>query len=100
MEFDETGVMTVEGKELVVGATFDDASVVQDADEVGVPDSAESMRDDECGAVTHKVLQGLLNELFGLGVECGCGFVEDKQGRVLEDSACDGYTLPLSAGES
>ena len=57
------------------------------------------MRDDERRAVVHQLLQRILDEALGLGVERGGRFVEDQDRRILQQRARDRDALPLSARE-
>ena len=46
-----------------------------------------------------ELLQGELNLPFRFGIERGGGFVEEENGGVLEERACDGEALLLAAGK-
>src|SRR5579863_10474950 len=76
-----------------MGAAFDDLSVAYDQYLVSLANRAQAMRDNEAGAVGHQAFQRLLNQLFRRGVHTGGGFVEDKNRRVLEESAGDADAL-------
>ncbi len=67
-----------------MGALFDYLSVFEDVDAVGILDGGETVGDDEGGACGHEVVERVLDELFGLGVHTGGGFIEDEDGLVLE----------------
>ena len=58
------------------------------------------MGDDDGRAILHKVLDSILNEAFGLGVERRSGFVEDEDRRVFEDSTSNRYALTLATREA
>ena len=58
------------------------------------------MGDDDGSAILHEVLDSILNEAFGLGVEGRSGFVEDEDRRVFENSAGDRYALTLTSREA
>ena len=57
------------------------------------------MRDHEDGAVFHESVEGGLDEVLGLGIDAGGGFVEEEDGRVLEEGAGDGEALFFAARE-
>jgi hypothetical protein len=95
----EVEVSAVELVELVVGAAFDDATVFDDEDLVGLADGGEAVGDDEGGASLHEEVEAGLDEGFGFGVEGAGGFVEDEDARVGEDGARDRDALALAAGE-
>ena len=50
------------------------------------------------GSVAHEAFESFLHETFAFRVKSLCSFVEDKDRRIFEDSACDAYALSLSAG--
>ncbi len=62
-------------------------------------DGAEAVGDDEGGAALHQVAQGILDQMFALGVQRTGGFVEDQDFGIGEDGAGDGDALLLAAGE-
>ena len=45
----------------------------------------------------HDLDQGLLNLVFGFGVDVGGGFVQHEHGRVSQDRAGQGDSLLLAA---
>ena len=57
------------------------------------------MCDRNHGAALREPLERELNLLLGFGVERGGGFVEEENGRVLEQGPGDGEALLLSAGK-
>ncbi len=83
----------------LVGAAFDDLSLLDDEDLVGAADGGEAVGDDEGGAALHQVAQAILDHGLGLGVERAGGLVEDEDAGVGEDGAGDGDALALAAGE-
>src|ERR1035438_4672156 len=58
------------------------------------------MRNHDHGAVLHQVRQRGLDKRFALGIKRRSCFVEDENGRVFQDGACNGDTLALAAGET
>ena len=83
------GVVSAEGKELLVGTLLDDTPTIDDADHVGVDDRGEAVGDDDGRTARHEVIQGVLHETFTLRVQGGGSFVEDEYRRVLEDCTGD-----------
>ena len=57
------------------------------------------MGDDDDGFVAHQLRDARLYLCFVLGVETGCGFVEQDDGGVLQQGARDGDALSLAARE-
>ncbi len=78
---------------------FHYVSVVEDDNEVGMSDGAESVGDDEASAVLHELAERLLNKLFALRIEVAGGFIEDEDFGICEDGACDGESLALPSAE-
>ena len=66
-------------------------------DLVSLADSAEAVRDDECGTALHQGFEAGLYQAFTFGVEVGGSFVEDKNARISKYGSCDGNTLSLSS---
>ena len=54
------------------------------------------MCNDDGGASSHQVLQCLLHQPLGLGIESGRCLIEDQDVRVLEHSARDAQSLSLT----
>ena len=57
---------------------FPDATPVQNDDVVRIADRRETVSDDDTGAVAHQFADGILNQMLGLRVDVGRGFVEDQ----------------------
>ena len=64
-----------------------------------MPHRAEPVRHRQRRAVRRGLVQRLLHETLALGVQRGCGLVEEQQARVADEGAGDGDALPLTAGE-
>jgi len=62
-------------------------AVVEDDDAVGALDGREAVRDDDGRAVEHDALDGLLDELLGLGVDGAGRLVEDQDRRIERERA-------------
>lgn len=75
-------------------------SILQHHDLVRILDGRGAVRDDERGAALHQLVQRVLDFAFGVGVQRGCGLVQDKDARVLEEGAGDGDALALPARRS
>ena len=60
--------------ELIVVTKFDDAGAFKDGDGVCFADGGEAMGDDDGGFALHELFEGLLDELFCLGVDCAGGY--------------------------
>ena len=67
------------------------------ANQVGILDGAQAVRNDQRGTVAHEVIEGLLHKVFALGVKGRGGLVENEDGRILENGARYADALPLTA---
>ena len=78
-----------------MGTGLDEATTVEHHDPVGGFDGGQAMGDDEGGAALTQGVERLLDFAFGVGVQRGGGFIENQDGRVLEQGAGDGDALAL-----
>ena len=85
--------------ELVVGATLDDAALLQHHDAVGVLHCAQPVGDDKGGAAGHQGVHALLDQGLGAGVDGGGGLVQNQHRRVRHGSPGDGQQLPLALAQ-
>src|SRR5260221_2609084 len=69
IRFKKGRVKTAFGDQLGVGAGFDDAARIHDANAIGIDDRLQSMRDDNGRAAATQVIEGFLNLAFGFGIE-------------------------------
>ena len=82
-----------------MGAVFDDASLVEDGDGVGVADGGNAVGDEDGGASAHDFAEVVEDFVFGVGVDAGEGVVEDEDARAAKQGAGDGGALLLASGE-
>lgn len=82
-----------------MGATFDDAATREDADEVGVADGRDAVRDDERRAARADVAEVVQDLFFGIGVNSRERIVEDKNAWVTHYGTGNGGSLFLAARE-
>ena len=92
-------VVAVEGKKFFMAAAFHNLSFVQHTDFISIADGGQAVGNSDGGAVLHQVLQRLLHHLFRFRVEGGGRFVQNQDGRVLQDGAGDAHPLALPAGQ-
>ena len=76
-----------EVEELVVGAVLADGAVVENVDAVDVLDRRQAVGDDDRGLALHQVVQGVLGQGLGLGVDAGGRFVEEQELRFAGQGA-------------
>lgn len=78
-------------------ASFLHFSLLDDNDIICLLDGLESMSDDDDGAVLKESIKGLGDLLFGEGVKCTGGLIEEDDGRIFEENLGNGESLFLSA---
>lgn len=88
------------GEELGEGTVADFAAPLDEDDPVGVLNGGEAVGDEDLGRFALQIANGLLDPVFGDGVERGGGFIEDQDGGFFDKSAGDGEALLLASGES
>ncbi len=86
-------------EELLVGALLQDLPVAEHNDVVRVLDGGEPVGHNEHGADVLHLLQGILNEDLGLGVDVGGSLVQDHDLRPVYDGPGKGKQLPLPRRE-
>src|SRR5262249_39999735 len=96
----EQRVTAAQTQQLVVTTRLDKIAVFDHHDPVGMHDGGEPVRDDECGAALAELGDRFLYVAFGLGVERCRRFVEQDDGRVLDQRARDRDALAFAAGEA
>jgi hypothetical protein len=84
-----------------VGSGFDDSTVLEYEDVVGIADVCQSVRDqDGCARRAVTAVRPLVEvreqARLGLSVEAGARFVGDEYVRVAIETAGDSDTLPLT----
>ena len=75
-------------------------AVTQHYDPVCARNGTHPVGDDEDGFVLYEPGQSLLNGSFVLHVQTGGGFIQQNDGRILQESAGNGNALTLAAGKS
>src|SRR5262245_10229348 len=91
--------MAAEPEQVSMCALLDDASVVEHDQAVHAGDGRKPMRDCDHGLARHQCAETLLNRALDLTVERRSRLVEHQDRRVLEDYACNGNALALTAGK-
>ncbi len=93
----ETGIGAACCQQLVVGAAFHDAALVEDDDLVAVTDRRQAVGDDQAGAAAPAEVG--VDLCFGHGVERARRLVEHDQARVRGQGARQLEALALAAGQ-
>src|SRR5207253_78365 len=83
----------------MVRALFDQLTLVQDQNDIGMADGREAVRYHEGGAPDHKMLQRIKDDGLRFGVNRGGWLIQDENRSVLEKGARHGDALALPAGE-
>src|SRR6266542_4970269 len=83
-----------------MAALLDDAAVAQHDDLIGAAYGEESMGDDQDGTPAGELGDRPLDELLVLDVDARGRFVQDEDGRVLQERAGDREPLLLAAGQA
>ena len=95
----EAVVGAVGGHEGAMGAALDDLAVMHDHDHVRAADGRQAVGDDEGGAAGHDLLDGVLDELLGHGVDGARRLVQHEDARVGQQRAGKGQQLLFAGGE-
>lgn len=77
---------------------FDSFTLGHDNDVIGISNRRESVSDDDHGSTLGNVVESLLHDLFGVGVEGAGSFVEHEDFGVGDDAASNDHSLLLSTG--
>ena len=85
--------------QLVVGTAFGDDTVSDGYNAAGIADGGKPMGNDQCGSAHCQIVKGLLNFCFRHRIQSGSGFIQDQNGRILQEDPGNGHTLLLTAGK-
>src|SRR4029077_3766188 len=96
----ERGVEPSFCQELVVASLLDDATVLEDDDEIRVPDGRQAVRDDEGGPAREQDPERLLDLPLGPDVDRRRRLVENQDVRVGQQGTRDRDELTLAEGKS
>src|SRR4051812_21440993 len=83
-------------EQLLVRALFDDPAVLEDDDEIRVPDRREPVGDDEGSSPGEQPAEGELDPSLGADVDARRRLVEDQNPRIREKRPCKGDELSLA----
>src|SRR3984957_14691142 len=95
----EQGIAAALAQELVVAAGFDNKTVLDDENVVGVHDRRQPVGDDDRGASLAEFGERLLHVAFGFGIERGGRLIEQDDWRILDQRARYRNALALPAGQ-
>ena len=92
-------ILAAKGKKLLVAARFNDPSVIENNDHIGIADGGKTVRYNKRCAVLHQRDHRLLNVHFGSCVDRGSRLIEDENSRVGKNCAGDRKELTLTLRE-
>ena len=92
-------VISTQSEQFFMAALLHDSSVPDYQDQISLADGGQPVGDQEGGPVLQQVFNGVLNQLFGLGVDGGGGLVQDKDSGVGQHRSCKGDQLLFTGGE-
>src|SRR6188768_3069313 len=95
----KVGISAAPFHQAIVAAFFNDAAMIEHDDAIGVTDGAEAMGDDNRGALVQHDIESLLNLCFRQGINAGGSFIENDDGRVLNQHTSQRNELSLSHGK-
>ena len=95
----EAAVDAVLLHQLVMRAGLRDASVLHHKDPVGTADRRQAVGDRDDRLAARQLGDRLLDGVLVFGVDARRHLVEDDNGRIFQDRACDGDALLFAAGE-
>ena len=83
-----------------MGPTLDDPTAVDDQDQVGSQDGAQTVGNDDAGAFRHHLAQCVLYQRFRFAVQAAGGFIQHQDARVFKDHAGQRKTLFFAAAQA
>ena len=84
LHFVQFGVKAPFDQQFIMSAYLADLAFVKYNDLVGFADGRKTMRNDDGAAAGYELVDRLLDELFGLRVDGRGGFVQNQDGRVVQ----------------
>ena len=95
----QVGILPIQSYQFIVAALFDNVSFIKHNNQVSLSNGGEAVGDNESRPAAHQLAQRLHDQALRLGIQSGCRFVQNKQGRVAQKGAGDSDPLSLAAGE-
>ena len=99
LQIHHVGVQSLAGVQLCRAALLGHDAVRQHHHPIRTGHGAHPVGDDEDGLVFYEPGQSLLNGSFVLYVQAGGGFVQQDDGRILQEGTGDRNALTLAAGK-
>lgn len=86
-------------QQFFVGSPFNDFSMFQYHNGVGISYRGQAVGDHKYGSSFHQLVHSFFNQGFCSGVNRGCSFIQDQHRRIGNGSPGNGKKLPLSLRE-
>src|SRR6478735_3581146 len=96
----QTRVHSLLSEQSFVSAALHEAAVIQNQDEIGIADSAKTMRNHKCSPAFEQKRQRFLESRLGDGVDGTGGFIENNDAWIGKQSASEANDLTLTQGQS
>lgn len=76
-------------------SSFDDFAFVEHNNFIGFLDGSKTVGNDDGSTIFGKYINGILNQLFGFGIDGRSGFVQDKNAGIINISTNERNELAL-----
>ncbi len=80
-----------------MGPALRQSAVIDNNDAIGISQSGEAVRNGKGGAIVGHFVNGILNQLFGFGIQCRGCLIQNQNRRIMYQCARNGNALPLTA---
>src|SRR5437016_791911 len=97
LHVEEGRVTPIEGQEIVMGATLNDAAILHNKDAICQAHRTEAVTDKDGSLARGQFAEMLEDLVLGLGIERGGRLVEDQDTRIPHKSPRQSNLLPLTA---
>ena len=94
----QLGVDAAGLQQLPMGAALGNYTVGNGHDAAGTADGTQAVSDNQRRPSLGEVIKGPMDFRLRHGVQCGGGFVQNQNGRILQENPGDGDALLLPAG--
>jgi len=88
------------GQQLIMGTDLADLAFIEDNDLIGLADSGEAMGDNDGATAGDQLIDGLLDELFGFGIDGRGGLIQYQDGGIVQKGTDKRQQLPLTEGQA
>lgn len=82
--------------EFIMCTTFNDMTMIQNNNDIGVFDGRKTMGNDEYGSAIHQSVHTSLDNLLCSCIDGGSRFIHDHNRRICYSTTCNGKQLTLT----